>query len=469
METDVNVLVLLQEVRELRRQVEELRAAGGRRRLTLTADRERPLLGQPVTVTARLTDGGAPQAGAKLVLTATWGHLRLPGALAATGASLDLRTAADGTARAVLVPPTAEEPTADQTEALLSSLGGIDAVAATPGDAREGLEAMARQYRWEPSRELRGAVDLLFRERRDGLAEAINPAAPLTAWPEVPAAITAHAAGTAGAEGAVDAVAVVHLQIVDWLAAWYAVYLEVSRADPALADELELARQAGGKDADALLDQIYDRVHWYVAGHRGLAGETVGRKVAGDSLRGFTERRLDDLPPETRVKIFQGVRTASRTLAVAGPAVLAGVGQVRLDARRDVTTRLGGIEGKVVALGQVAGRLDGLEGKVVAIDGALQTKADANEVRVLRSETQRGLAAKVDATRFDDVVRGKLDATVFAGFQAETRSGLSAKVDSATFDAHQRAVTTNFGSLQGKVSGFNPVRPSIILRPGGGT
>lgn len=431
METDVNTLVLLQEIRELRRQIEEMRAASGRALLALTADRERPLLGQPVTLTARLTDGGVLRAGAELVLTTTWGRLRPPDAVEAAGAALALRTGPDGTARAVLVPRTTEEPAPAQTEALLASLAGIDAAAPTPDAAREGLEALARQYRWEPSRELRGAVDLLFRERREGLADAINPAAPLAAWPEIPAAVTVFSAGT---DGAVEAMAVAHLEILDWLPAWYAVHLDVSRADPALEEELERVHQRGETDADGLLDQLYDRVHWYVAGQRGLAGATVGRKVAEDSLRGFAERRLVDLPAATRAQVFQGVQAASHTLAVAGPAVLAGVVQARQDARRQVSTRLGSFDpGRLV---EVVGRLDGIEGRVVEIGGALQTKADVAEVRTLREETRRDLDAKLDTT---------------------------------TFDVHQRAVNTNFGALQGRVSGFTAVRPNIVFRRGGGT
>jgi hypothetical protein len=517
----VNPIALLQELRELRRQLEEMRAAGRRPRLGLTADRERPLLGQPVTITARLADGEAaravPRAGAELVLATTWGRLRLPEAADAPGATLALRTGTDGTARAILVPPAAEEPTPDQTEALLTSLAGIDAAASTPEAAREGLEALARQYRWEPSRELRGAVDLLFRERRAGLAEAINPAAPLAAWPVVPAAVTVHALGTGDPDGAVEATALVHLQILDWLPAWYAVYLEVSQADTALRDELELARQGREGDADALLDNLYDRVHQYVAGHRGLAGEAVGRKVAENSLRGFAEKRLGDLPAETRARIFQGVDSASRTLVAAGPAVLAGVGLIRRDTRQ--------VAGKVAEIGSVLqGKADVTEVKVLREEtlrgltskvdntrfdeaqrgkldvtvfagfqnetrGTLQAKADVTEVRNLHEETRRSLAAKVDTTRFDEVIRGKLDTTIFTGFQTETRGtlqtkadaaevkalredtqrNLATKVDATTFDTHQRAVNTNFGALQGRVTGFTPIRPNIVFRPGGGT
>src|SRR5215218_6193901 len=94
---------LLHEIRTLREQVEDLRAAiGARSRVVVHALQERPFLGQAVNLVATVTEagGGQPLVDAPLTLTTTWGRLRAADGLdLREGNSVTTRTDGNGLAR----------------------------------------------------------------------------------------------------------------------------------------------------------------------------------------------------------------------------------------------------------------------------------------------------------------------------------------------------------------------------------
>jgi hypothetical protein len=463
------VIGLLHEIGELRRQIEDLQAAtGARSRLTLLADRAAPLLGQPVTVTLRVTDpDGRGRAGVPVVLSTTWGRLRPADSALAAGAALATVTGDDGTAGAVLLPAAAQPLTLAQEAALLTALDVVDATTPTPQHARAGLEELARQYRWEPSRDLREAVDLLLRQRPGGAATAVDTPSLLAVWSRVPALVVAHVLAGAAQDGegrVVEATAVLSLGIVDWLGPWLSVYLDVSRAEKRLEQELNEARR--DKDPARILDGVYGRLQRWVTDQRGAVGEAVGRKVAEVTLQGFADRSLEDLPETERAEVRAGLAAASQTLSGTRAGLLAGIGQVRQEARRETATQVGKLD--LSGIDRVAGRLDGVESKVAGLDtslagvrrdtGTLKTElaADRAKSATFQNETRAALQTKADA--------GELRT-----FREQTAGELSDKLSTRDFEAHEKVVNTNFTALQERVAGFRPTRSTLVIRPGGGT
>ena len=394
---------LLQEVRALRETIEALQLAlGSRYRAELRSLQERPFLGQPVTIVATVTDlGGGTPSDTPVTFAATWGRLRAAGGLTVQqGGSATARTGADGTARVTLYPPTSEDLSGPQQKALETKLRLLDNDALTPSDSVSGLSEMVRGYRWEANVDFRRAVDIYFRDFRQGLLDTINSRDYMRAWSYFDSTVTVSVRGGAS-ETAVQGTASLTLHFKDWLAPWLETYLALSESESTLGDDLKDAKQRGG-EAGNLVQDIYGRVRDFVAGQRGLVGEYAGRKVAGASLERFLDSELGDLPLEDRISLFPALKVAADTVDTAGLNVLTAVDQTRTELRQEFSGKIGRID---------ADSIDVLVTRLDEVEGRLGEKLDAEEFDGFRTQINSQVADKVDRTAFESALSAKVDST----------------------------------------------------------
>jgi hypothetical protein len=350
----------------------------------------------------------------------------------------------DGTVRVVLLPPAGVDLLAPQQAALESMLSNLDSTATTPGDTREGLVAMAHQYRWEVNTDFRNAVDGYFGSLGKALLESINAQDYMSAWSYVPATILAYVdAADAASGGPVEAMAVLTLAFKNWLGPWLQTYRDVAQAANPLDQALQQVVTKGGEPA-ILLGNVYDNVQQYVSGERGRAGEYIGRQIAQTSLRNLLDNGLGSLPPATRVAIFPAVQATGQAVAQAGLSTAAVAHQAEATLQRQVTGKLNALN-----LGDITNRLGALEGR-------LATAVD-------RDTLTAALAGKVDTATFTSALAGKLDSAAFnstvAGLAskddlASVRQALADKVDNAAFSQAlaQKADSSQLTQLQNDLS-----------------
>lgn len=412
---------LLEELRALRAAVDEVRASLGlRRRVVLEIQREGVLLGQPVTVLARVTrmSDGEPVVNAPLVLTATWGKFRTEGYQVLEANTLTLRTRLDGTARVVLVPPTSEDLTAGQEGVLEARLRAIRPDVETPAEVEEDLRELARQYRWEPNEALRQAADIYFRDFHEAEAERVNYHDDLASWPTVQTAVMAFVGDERpGGEdaSAVLGSAVLPLEFRNWVAPWVEAFVRMARAERPLRRELHVMARHG-KKADRVAEHVYGRVHRFVREQRGRVGAYVARRVAEEEIREFIGSGIRELPLEERRALVPSLQIATQAVGRGELGALSGLRQARRDLRKEADSRL-----------QVAEKLTGLEknvGRLAAFDPDRVKKEVTQAVEVRLGETAGVLRGEIASA-----VKGKLDAGALPGVRRQLAEELRVEVD----------------------------------------
>lgn len=451
--TPASLSALHAQVTELRAAVDALRAQQlRRRRITLQAARRHAFLGQPLTVSATLTDAadGRPRVGVPVTFVATWGRVRPAGGVRQDEAhAATLSTDADGSARVVLKPPTSEGLIERQQQALEAALQRLDADAPTPRAVEEGLREMARHYRWEAGAALREAVDLYLRDFRPRLLDTVNAADYMAAWRFFDCTLLAFAPADAdGAAGTtIDSTAALPVRFKDWLSPWLETCLAVAEADSALGQELDSALLPG-RDASGVLADVYGRLRDFKDRQYGLAGQYLGQRIADRSLRSLASERLGALPLDTQVQLGSALHSASETIASAGLNTASAVGHVQATLGQDLTQRIEQV--KTVDLGRVTGSLSLLEGRVQELSPAVGN---------LRTEMLGLIAGKANVGAVEGLraqLDGKLDAGAFQTFQGDVNTRLGAKAERAEVtalraDLDTKASRAEVATLDGRV------------------
>jgi hypothetical protein len=440
---------LLEEIRRLQAMVASLQ--GGR--VELAAPLPGLYLGRPAVVRARVTDaGGAPRLDAAVTLTTSWGRLRgSDGRAIADGTAVTLLSAADGWVEARLVPPVSEEILGTPQQALEIALGRLPAGAATPAEAVRELEQLVREYRREANADLRRAIDVYFRDFAQHRLGRVTARDDLLAWSHVDAAVHAFA----HEDTAVAATAVTVVRFRDWLAPWLQVHEEAVSGDSTLGLDLRLA--TNDPDDRGVIDRVNREVGRFTEIERGVVGQAVAHRLAGQALETFLSHDLDTVPLERRGRIFRAVEATATTIERADAAMLAATETKSADLRGELATK--------ADKGALADALDGLVDRAT-FDAALNTKID-------RQTLDEALKTKVDQTRFDEVLRDKIDRPTLDEAlrtkvdEARFEEGLRGKVDEARFEEGLRGkvdtqvLNRKFASIRN----LDDLRSGIELRP----
>jgi DNA uptake protein ComE-like DNA-binding protein len=351
-------------------------------RVTLRGVEGRRYLGQPLTLVATVAGGGA---GVPVTLTTTWGRLAgSDGFSVANGTTITLRTAGDGTVRARLLAPTAEDLQETQQASLELHLAKLDPAAATPQDAADALGGLASAYRFEANDAFRTAVDIYFRDFHPHLLDSINFRDALQEWSSVDAAVVAYVQEPDTTS--VTATAALVAQFRDWLPALVQTHTATTAADTLFEGDLHLATNL--TDPSDVLSRIHRRVGDFVSLQQGVLGQAVAQQVADAKLGDFLSTGLDALPDDHKQLLFPAVATSSDTVGTLGVQALGAIEQTRTDVRETV-----------------AAQVD-QSPAITSLQAALASKVDATAL-------SSALANKVDVATLKDQLAAASDFSAF--------------------------------------------------------
>ncbi len=313
----------------LQQEIQELAARSGTaKRLVIRPDRDRVYLGQPVLLTARLTDpaSGMPMVGYPVTFFTQWGRLRpVTGMDTSAGKSVTITTGSDGRAQARLCVETSEPFTIDQENALLTALDRLPSSASVPEEARQALEMTARTYASSAGLMLRKAVDILLRKFHPDPWDSINLRGLPAEWDvEKVAVIGMLQGGTAespvgpmSGDSSVQVSAVCTLSVVDWLPAWLEIFASVQERKWGLSDRLSGVKDlTGGRYSPAGI--INCHIQDMVSLQRGMAGEYAGKRCIENAASSFFQKELSKMPEEVQAGIYASLSAASRSVAATG-------------------------------------------------------------------------------------------------------------------------------------------------------
>ncbi len=438
---------LLEEVQELRRAVEGLRRLIGRHRVSLAPVQPRPFLGQSVTIVATVTDvfTGEPVTDTPVTFMSTWGQLSgADGYTARQGGAVTLRTDADGVIRIVLRAQTSEPLLNEQQEALDALLSQLDPKAETPSKLRESLDALAHEYRWEANYPFRQAVDIYFRDFRNGVTDTVNFRDHMTAWTHFDATVIAYAREDEAGEldTQVGATAVLDLHFKNWLAPWFDAYTTLSRAEASLTREFDKLKKST-KQAAPLLEGIYAETKQFVDHEHGLVGEYVANKVAENAIQDFLSSGLQELELDERLAAAPALEVATGAISKGAIAVVATVGQTQKNLRKE----LGGRTNDP--------RITDLVDRVGVMESAIDRKVETNTFEDFRGTVTTSLAAKLNSVTFNafrsDIesrLTTKVDISSFTALRDQISVQLRDKLDRTRFDDFSNSVSSDLGTLR---------------------
>ncbi len=418
---------LAAEIEDLRQKFNALRSA--QMRVTLAAIGQSSYLGQAVSIVATFTRSDSmPVPGVTVTLFTTWGVLR-GGDDLIEGTSVAAVTGADGSVRVTLRPAVSLDNNEDQ-DALETMLSQLEPASASPADAQSALLSLAQQYRWEANQGFRNAVDTYFSEfgRRIPQDGAVRDYT--VAWPLIPAAVIAFAAGTDA--GSSPAAAVVSVRVRNWLGPWYQAYQNLAASQIQLNQDLSRVKANAGT-ASGIVAGAFGRAAVAAGGEFGEIGARVAHQVTQKAVGDFLDSGIADLPAATRVAVSPvlSVLSSGPESAASGFGVVAALGQTRVAA--------------VATAGTVAGKVDRTE-----FQSAIATKANT-----------------ADVTGLQQIVATKVDSTAFAAFQKDTTTGLATKLNANDFQTFRKTVDERLGTVVGRAevqSMVAALRQSIAVK-----
>ncbi|HEY6017983.1 MAG TPA: hypothetical protein VIU16_14445, partial [Gaiellaceae bacterium] len=343
-------------------------------------------LGQPAVVSATVYGhDGRPSGDAVVTLSTSWGILAAAdGYSKQRGSAVVVRTAADGTIRMRLEPPTSEDLRGSEQRAVELALGGLDPHAPTPEAVVPELREIAKAYRWEVNEDLRAGIDVYFRDFHAHLLDRVNFLDELFEWTYEDAFVTGN---LLDADGRVAAAASALVRFKDWLGPWLQEHVALANEESTLSTELALSVNSAG--VDDLLTRVQNKVGVRATAHAGVVGDVVARQVVDDALTQFLSTHVDQLADADRQRVFASLNTARETVATGGAPAFGAFVRARVDA---------GVEANAAVASGVAAATKDLAAKA-DVDAAVATLAT-------KAEVQTQLDAKVGVAELNAKLAG---------------------------------------------------------------
>lgn len=390
-----------------------------------------PFLGQSVTLLAKVTDWqGSPAAGVTLTWGATWGNLRTSssygGRLNQSAVTLTQR---DGSAKVTLLPPTSEELRDSQQAALQAMLNQLDPDAPTPLAIEATLRHIVAEYRREINDKLRQAIDIYFRDFRQGLLDTINQFNYLVNWSYFDSTVMAYVSDSR--TGDTLGVGLITVRFKDWLAPWLEVFLgqTASQDSEMLSNDLNHER-LWRETPLGLQEAIFGTVTNYLGLQQGLVGDYIGRKIVADTVQDFTLTGLADFSVAERATIGPALTTLSNTVTIGTP-IFNALGQTRGDVFREVE--------RVDVTGKFNDALAGFE---AAFDSRLANFQVAFDNRLSGFDATFNARLDIAFEQFDNTFDSRLN-TAFSSFDTRFNTRLE-----TAFRDYDTLVTSRLGDFQ---------------------
>jgi hypothetical protein len=271
-------------------------------------------LGQPLALTVRVADhGGTPRAGVAVTVQAGAGRLGwMYGFQRIEGEAITVLTGADGAAELDLVRDPSEPLSQVQQAALDNALAALDVQAGDPLKLEADFRALAQIYLLDRSYNLRRAIDIHVRDRREAMVASINPGNWRLFWPIDSVLVQADALAPGGGGQAV-ARAVVTVQWKNWVGAWLEFLADMLREaaglDKKFTDALRRARDAN------VLATLLGEAQRFVAGQSGRSALWLGQKTIESAVSKLVSSDVENLQPEVRAAVLTQLEVAAREVS----------------------------------------------------------------------------------------------------------------------------------------------------------
>ena len=356
-------------------------------------------LGQPLALTLRVADaGGTPCAGIAVTLQTGAGTLVwMYGFTRIEGQAITVVSGADGTAEIELVRAPSEPLSDVQQAALDNAFAALDANAPDPIKLEADFRALASVYLLERSYNLRRAIDIHVRDRREAMLASINPGTWRFAWPVDSVLIQADALA-AGGGGNTVARAVRTVEWKNWVGAWLEFFADTLREGAGLDAKFGQALGRGAGSAEVLVD-LLGQAQRFVADQSGRTAQWLGQKTIDAAVAKVVSSDLDNVAPAAREAVLTQFEVAAREVS---PTALGSFTLVR-NTRKELL-------GSVAAVDALSlERLNRAEALVAQVD-TKAARVEALAVEVQRASTKVG----GDVARFNtDITRFNTDLADF--------------------------------------------------------
>lgn len=376
-------------------------------------------LGQPLSITVRVRDqGGSARAGVAVTVQTGLGRLAwMFGFSRIEGQAVTVLTGADGSADLDLLTPPAEPLSEIQQAALEVALGELDASAPDPLKLEADFRRLAADYTLERNYNLRRAIDVYVRERREAMVDSLNPGRWRLMWPVESGLLQADALAPAGG-GSSTARAVLAITWKNWVGAWLEFLAAVLRESAQLDAKLGSAKQ--GAEGGRLLGNLLFETQRFVASRPGLSAELVGKREVSAAVRSYVSGDLTQLQPAAQAAVLTQFEVAA-----------AGVGKTNLGSYTLVSR----------TKAELVGQIDSLE---------LANLTDLQRIETLASGVET-TAARVDAQA----------AAVNQDRLAINQQMTTFNTQFASFDSRVSQFTVQYGQFNTDLASFNTNRTNF--------
>jgi hypothetical protein len=281
---------------------------------TIDARPQPAWLGQPLAITVRVADrGGTPRGGVAVALHTGAGRLVwMYGFQRIEGAALTVLTGVDGTAELELVRDPAEPLSELQQAALDVALASLDVNAGDPLKLEADFRALGLLYLNERNYNLRRAVDIHVRERRDTMIASLNPGTWRLVWPVDSVLLQADVLAPGGGGSAV-ARAVATVQWKNWVGAWLEFFGDLLREQAGFDAGFQQA--LGRAEGAEVLGQLMGRAQRAVADQAGRSALWLGQKNVEQAMSRLLSGDLERVAPEARAAVLTQLEAASRDVS----------------------------------------------------------------------------------------------------------------------------------------------------------
>ena len=379
-------------------------------------------LGQPLALSLRVADaGGTPRAGIAVTLQTGAGTLVwMYGFTRIEGQAITVLSGADGTADIELVRAPSEPLSDLQQAALDNAFAALDAGAPDPLKLEADFRALAGLYLQERSYNLRRAIDIHVRDRREAMLASINPGTWRFAWPVDSVLVQADALAAGGGGGTV-ARAVRTVEWKNWVGAWLEFFADALREGAGL--DAKLGKALGRAASAEVLVDLLGQAQRFVADQSGRTAQWLGQKTIDAAVAKVVSSDLDNVAPAAREAVLTQLEVAAREVS---PTALGSFTLVR-NTRKELLGSVSAIDALSLE------RLTRAEALVAQVD-TKAARVEALAIEVERTSSKVGS----DVTRFN---------TDFSRF----------KTDLADFNR------TRPGVVVGPVSPGIEIRPGVVL------
>jgi hypothetical protein len=298
--------------------------------VTIDARPQPAWLGQALSITVRVADrGGTPRGGVPVALHTGAGRLVwMYGFQRIEGAALTVLTGVDGSADIELVRDPAEPLSELQQAALDVALAALDVNAGDPLKLEADFRALALLYTQERSYNLRRAIDIHVRERRETMIASINPGTWRLVWPVDSVLLQADVlAGGTGGSAVARAVATV--QWKNWVGAWLEFFGDLLREQAGFDRQFE--ETLGRAEGPEVMGQLMGRAQRFVADQAGRSALWLGQKNVETAMSKLVSGDLENINPEARAAVLTQLEAAAREVSPTTLGSFTLVSSVRKD------------------------------------------------------------------------------------------------------------------------------------------